>query len=129
MRVEWGANNMGWFGAYAYTYMEIGGDEIEDGAVVSTYFSVYNTDYYDTAINQTVFHNGEIETVECRVNYWGYHDSQDEYRGYAEEADINVRTYVGKADNPRREVFVWSKPAVLLNQYYKQTHTSNGWDD
>ena len=26
-------------------------------------------------------------------------------------------------------MFVWSKPAVLLNKYYKQEHVSNGWDD
>ena len=101
MRVEYGANNMGWFGAYAYTYTEIGGDEIEDGAVVATYVSVQNEDYWDTSVNRTVYAQGEVETVECRVNYWGYHAIQDAYYGYADVDDINVRTYAGRVNGDR----------------------------
>ena len=40
----YGPNNMGWFGQYAYIYLEIGGAEIGDGAVVTTYATIVEPD-------------------------------------------------------------------------------------
>ena len=40
MEGKYGANNMGWFGTYAYIYFEVGGAEIEDGAVVTMFDTV-----------------------------------------------------------------------------------------
>lgn len=44
MKGMYGPNNMGWFGQYAYIYLEIGGAEIADGAVVTTYASIVEAD-------------------------------------------------------------------------------------
>ena len=45
LEVKYGPNNQGYFGAYAYIYLEVGGDEIPDGSVVTTWASVTNPDF------------------------------------------------------------------------------------
>ena len=83
-------------GQYAYIYLEVGGDEIDDGAVVATWATITNPD----------FTLQSFETVECAAIY-----KQD---GQIIESDINVRTYTGRYSNFEAdftgEIEVWSTP-------------------
>ena len=44
LRGKYGPNNMGWFGVYAYIYLEVGGAEIPDGSVVTTWAELIEPD-------------------------------------------------------------------------------------
>ena len=86
--VIYGPNNNGWFGTYAYIYTEVGGREIADGAVVATWATIVDSDYFDKSVNLTHEATGDFETAECRVIY-----KKD--RNAAPWQDVDVKTYKG----------------------------------
>ena len=53
LRGKYGPNNMGWFGRWAYIYLEVGGDEIAGGAIVAPWATIFDVDYWDTSTNTT----------------------------------------------------------------------------
>jgi len=71
---------MGWWGQNAYIYLELGGDEIADGAVVATWATIIRPEEYVTSRDpftgawterkvETGVPYTQTETVECRVIY------------------------------------------------------------
>ena len=58
---------MGWFGTYAYIFLEVGGEDIPDGSVVTTHAHIFDVNYYDYKKNRTHIARGDFETAECRV--------------------------------------------------------------
>ena len=77
---KYGPNNMGWWGQNAYIYLEVGGDEIADGAVVTSWATIIRPTEYRTirdpftgAVTTEEIPTGvpytQTETVECAVIY------------------------------------------------------------
>ena len=130
---QYGPNNMGWFGRYAYIYTEVGGGEIPDGAVVATFASVFDTDYtYNINENITAQYtaNGDFETAECRVRF--YHERPNgQY--YADYDEVDVRTYKGRVNqfgvpSLNFESNIWNKPVTFYDSRYQQSHIDSGWE-
>lgn len=80
LKGRYGPNNMGYWGQYAYIYLEVGGDEIADGAVVTTWATIERpveyttkTDPFTGAVTQEQVQTGvpytQTETAECRMVY------------------------------------------------------------
>ena len=67
MLVDYGPNNLGWFGHYAYIYTQIAGHRMDDGTVVTTWAVIFDAEYYDSSTNSTHKPYGQSETAECRV--------------------------------------------------------------
>ena len=124
---------MGWFGRFAYIYLEVGGGEIPDEAVVATYASVFDTDYtYKVNVNITAQYQskGDFETAECRVIF--KHD-RDPYLQYASYDEVDVRTYKGSVNSfgiPSYswETDTWDKSASFYDSRYQQEHRESGWE-
>ena len=57
---------MGLWGQHAYIYLEVGGDEIEDGSVVTTWATITGPTEEDIVTGVPHTH---YETVECAVIY------------------------------------------------------------
>ena len=114
---KYGPNNMGQFGVYAYIYLEVGGDEIEDGQVVST---------WATVMDYNISTNGQFETAECRVIY-------RQNRTYAAYEDIDVRTYKGRTEgfitSWTGEANVWDKSVTFLESRYQQDYYEDDGDN
>jgi hypothetical protein len=92
---QWGLNrywqngaygpNTGWFGSYAYIYMNIGGEEIQDGAVVAQY-AILESPWSD-----------DMELAYCVTKYYSY-------QSYPAYNEIDTKNYVfdyqGGRDGP-----------------------------
>ena len=135
---QYGPNNLGWFGRYAYIYMEVGGGEIQDEAVIATYATIFDTDYiYNINENITAQYTakGDFETAECRVRF--RHNLEEGLQGdvstWADIDDVDVRTYKGLVNNLnvpslQWEVDVWAKTTMNYDRQYRQEHQENGWE-
>ena len=143
----YGPNSRGFFGQYAYIYLEVSGAEISDGAVVTTWATVYEPDLpiYNISIdslgNEVLVQNGttatpwveRIETTECRVIF-KHNRGLDDYGrayNYAPANDVDVRTYRGNITNSTiteggRTLayeagnfrFVWEEPYTFYESNY-----------
>ena len=58
LKGKYGPNNMGWFGNYAYIYLEVGGDVIPDNYRVVTWMEMDNP-----------YSPGNFEAFECVAIY------------------------------------------------------------
>ena len=139
MRGRYGPNSVSWYRQYAYIYLEVGGAEMADGAVVTTWATLVEPDLpvyewqADAWGNMTQVQVGttaqpgatRTETAECRVIYRT--GTSDAPHTNAEYDDVDVRTYRGKLmDNTFTFIGtsnVWEKPVTFYEDRYQQTHT------
>ena len=158
LKGKYGPNNTGYWGQHAYIYLEIGGDEIVDGAIVTTWATVLRpeeiisqTDPFGNVTTMT-YKTGlpyvQTEIAECAVIY-----RQDRPEGgqvtdaivniggepteityhYAEPGSIDVRTYRGKILKNGDWELTTEVPNVWsvpisTSGRYPQGHAVNNWD-
>jgi len=121
LKGKYGPNNNGYWGQNAYIFLEVGGDEIADGAVVATWATVArpeefttSTDPFTGEVKTTKVATGvpyiQTETAECAVIYRDLHptggndviyqQNGDEGVAYnAPSEDVRVRSWAGKIQN------------------------------
>ena len=68
LKGKYGPNDNGYWGQNAYIFLEVGGDEIPDGAVVSTWATIVRPEEFTTSTDPFT---GEVKTskVETGVPY------------------------------------------------------------
>ena len=122
MAGKYGPNNLGHgyiksFGSFAYLYLEVSGDEIGDGAIVTTQVNLYDpTEPSTLEINGQNLTVSYYDTIECLVVY-------RQNQTFAPLSDVNVRTYSGRIYENGTEKWhgiysIWQKPTTLTETRY-----------
>ena len=135
LKGKYGPNNMGYWGQNAYIFLEVGGDEIADGAIVATWATIVRpeefttrTDPFSGEVTTTKVNTGlpyiQTETVECAVKYrdlpldgsnnntYISKDGKEQGVAYNIAADdIRVNSWSGKIQNNQYSLigknYVW----------------------